>query len=209
MAIIIMKLMWMLLIFCSFSISSGEEYHIITSENDQCVGRFCPNKTLSTFAATFFAFLNVETILILHPGIHNLNMDLTISRVSSFCIFLHSSSNRVKVICTNSAKLAFYYTDIVNINGVDFIGCVQNRVRLVKQFILIDSSFSGQTDIFGSALEITESSVTITKSEFYSNCGSKVSHSVKCQSSAVHQWRRIHTKRVQATIGGAISSRRS
>ena len=209
MAIIIMKLMWMLLIFCSFSISSGEEYHIITSENDQCVERLCPNKTLSMFAATFSAFPNVETTLILHPGVHNLNWDLIISRVSSFCIFPHSSSKRVKVVCTNSAKLAFYYTDIVNINGVDFIGCVQNRVRSVKQFILMDSSFSGQTDVFGSALEITESSVNITKSEFYSNRGSKVSHSVKCQSSADYQWRRIHTKRVQATTGGAILSRRS
>lgn len=204
-----MKSMWMLLIFCSFSISSGEEYHIVPSENDQCIGKLCLNKTLSTFAATSSPFLNLETTLILHSGVHYLNLDLFISRVSSFHMIPHSLSSRVKVICTNSAKLEFYYTDIVNISGVDFIGCAKNRVRSVKQFILIDSSFSGLSDVPGTVLEITECSVTITKSEFYSNHGSKVSHLVKCQSSADYRRKRIHMKRVQATTGGAILSRRS
>ena len=114
------------------------------------------------------------------------------------------------MICTNSAKLVFYYTDLVNISGVDFIGCAKNRVRLVKQFILKDSSFSGQIDVSGTALEITESSANIIGSGFYSNHGSKMLHSVKCQSSMDYQWRRIHTKRVQATTaGGAIFSKRS
>ena len=208
-----MKSMLLLLIFCSFhvSLSSGDEYHIIPSQNDQCIGKVCQNNTtLSTFTATFSTFLQPETTLILHSGIHKLDLDLSISRISSFHVFPHSSSSRVNVICTNSAKLAFYYTDLVNISGVDFIGCSKNRIKSVKQFILTDSSFSGQTGISGTALEITESSANIIGSGFYSNHGSKMLHSVKCQSSMEYKWRRIHTKRVQATAaGGAIFSKRS
>ena len=215
MALLMMKSMalWLLLIFCSLQVSSGEEYHIMPdSENEQCIGpgKLCPAKTLSTFAAAFSPFRQPDVTLILYPGIHTLDLELSVSRVSSFCMFPHSPSSRVKVICKNSAKLAFYYTNLVNISGVDFSGCAKNRVRLVKQFILMDSSFSGQTSTPGTALEITESSATIIGSEFYFNHGSKMLHSVKCTSSMHYKWRRIHTKRVQATTaGGAIFSKRS
>ncbi len=202
--------MWLLLILCSFHVSSGKVYHIIPSQDDQCIGKVCRNVTLSTFATAFSTFLQPETTLILHSGIHNLDVNLSISRISGFYMFSHSTSSRVEVNCTNSAKLAFYYTNLVNISGVDFIGCAKNSVRSVKQFLLMDSSFSGQADVSGTALEITESSVNIIGSEFYSNHGSKMLRSVKCQSSMDYQWRRIHTKRVQATTaGGAIFSRGS
>ena len=107
--------------------------------------------------------------------------------------------------CTNSAKLVFFYNDLVNISGVNFVGCSKNIVRSVKLFTLINSSFSGKTGISGTALEVTGSSAYIIGSQFYSNYGSKMEHrSVKCQSSM------DYTKQVHSpTAGGAIFSKRS
>ena len=201
----IMKPMWMLFIVYSFSFSSGETYHILPSENDQCFGERC--LTLSEFAANSMSYLQLDTTLSLYSGSHKLDFDLSVSEISKFFILPRSPSSRVKVTCTNSARLAFHYANVVNISGVNFIGCIENQIRSVIQFILTDSSFSGQGDVSGTALQIIESSANVKQSEFYFNHGSKMLHSVKCGSSTDYRWRPILAQRVRVTTGGAIVSK--
>ena len=62
-----------------------------------------------------------------------------------------SFSNRnVVIVCNGNGK--FTFTDIhkVNVSGLNFVGCIGNRIESVDQFIVEDSNFIGKKRTHGS-----------------------------------------------------------
>ena len=87
----------------------------------------------------------------------------------------------VLVECYHNSNARFKFVGIssVYISGLKFVGCTGNRFESVDQFTLEDSSFVGQEDITGTALELVETSANLVQSSFNDNKGEKVHH-VKC-----------------------------
>ena len=86
------------------------------------------------------------------------------------------------ITCHQDARFEFAGVRSVYVSGFKFIGCAGNRVESVNEFILEDSSFVGQEDIIGRALELVDTSANIVRSSFNYNKGDNVHlmHHVKC-----------------------------
>lgn len=202
---ILIKLMFTLAALYSSGVIASKVYHIVPSAN-HCSTTSC--LTLSKFATSFSKYF--DAILIFQEGNHYLESNLTISYVSKFRMLssLSSTLSGVNILCKQSARFEFSNADAVTVSGINFLGCVANRVRLVKRFDLRDSSFTGQKDATGMALEITDSSADLIGCKFKSNQGSKL-HPVMCSNSTGYRRRKSEFKHVRVRAGGAIVSRGS
>lgn len=117
-----------------------------------------PCFTLSQFIEDGMNLLDSNTTLLLLPGNHSLEGNITISSVQYFTIVAPSQS--ASIICSESAYYEF--TDIfgdVYIKGINFIGCAGNKVNCVH-LLIEDCSFYGQGSK-GSAIEIVDSYASI------------------------------------------------
>ena len=73
-------------------------------------------------------------------------------------------------MCVNHTA-RFEFTNIVRIlvSGVKFLGCGGNRVESVADFILINTTFDGQNNFIGIALELVNSTIKTERTSFVSN----------------------------------------
>ena len=113
------------------------------------------------------------------------------------------SSHSFIIICDSNVKFEFVGVNNVYMNGLKFVGCTGNRVESVDLFTLEASSFVGQEDIEGTALELVETEASLVQSSFNYNKGDKV-HYVECFDPVV-----VDVINVPAMAGGAILVTRS
>ena len=182
----------------------SEVYHITPLPSDPCPMEHC--FTLSQLAGNSTNYLNTtNTTLVFLPGNHSLQSQIKFfANVTTVSVLANStlSTDSVIILCGSDARFEFVGVNNVYMSGLKFVGCTGNRVESVDQFTLEDSSFVGQEDINGTALELNETSANLVQTSFNSNKGDKVHH-VECVDAS-----RRRTK-APAMAGGAISVTRS
>ena len=150
---------------CSCHISS-KVYQIKSSSEDSCPRKPC--LTLSQFIDKSDSYIVDNTTLILQPGNHSLESVLSVSNISK--LSLHGTSNTV-IMCHGSGRFELSNTPFICISTLTFIGCPGNSVDSVHQFTLEDSSFIGQDNAPGTALELVNTTANLNRNKFISNSG--------------------------------------
>ena len=128
-----------------------------------------PCLTLSQFAQDSTSWLSVNTSLIFLTGNHTLNAELSISSISHLSIRTDSTYEGTHiVICQHQANFNFEHAIELRIEGLNIIGCGSNRFLSIKNFTIENCTFQGQNNS-GTALDITETNLTLVNSSFVSN----------------------------------------
>ena len=141
---------------------------------DDCVECDCCNLTLSQFVSNLSSYLRVtsDTTLIFLPGNHSLESELLVENVHSFSMYAwHGSSSKATITCRHSARFEFRNVNTVTMNGLEFIGCSENRMISVDQFQLENSEFIGNGIIHDTVLSIEESTAKLDRVLFLSQNG--------------------------------------
>ena len=156
--------------------TSAETYYVKPSTNTPCPEEDVPCFTLSQYAnksltSSYFAS---NTTLIILPGNHSLDLELSICNNTFLSVVLNTvslSDQGTSITCHQTARFTIENVDVVEIKGLVLLGCVNNKVTLVEHFILEDCYLEGQGRN-GTGLELNEvSSADIIGSVFSSNTG--------------------------------------
>ena len=156
----------MLVLFFLFAGNDCWIYHITPSPNNSCPEQPC--LTLSEFAANTSSYFHSNTTLIFLPGNHSLSSDLIMDYMLSFQLSNIQLPWKVYITCEENSRFDMYLIHSVHISGVEFIGCGGNRIELVGNLLIEDTSFHGQ-DNSSTALVLVKSIATIKRSSFKSN----------------------------------------
>ena len=130
-----------------------------------------PCLTLSQFAQNSSSWLSLNTTLIFLAGNHTLNTKLSISNISKLYMLTNFTfSLRGTHVISCKPRVSFNFENITKvwIKGLKFIGCGSNTFSLIKNFTIENSTFQGQNNS-GTALDTTETNLTIVNSLFVSN----------------------------------------
>ena len=108
------------------------EYNIIPEASYTCT--IPPCCTLLEFATNFSLDLTSNTTLILAPGTHYLDGNLTISNVET--ISMLSTRSAAQILCENSSFFSFYNCTSLKLTNINFLGCGNNKVTKVKSCVV-------------------------------------------------------------------------
>ena len=150
------------------------QIYIFPSPIEQCPERMFPCCTLNQFASnkTYRLSENTYITLILQPGTHRLDSELTVANVSQISVIGEREGNESIVIIECSERFTFENVTKVNMRFLVFVGCTENYIQSVGQFILDNCTFNG-LGRNGTALNIIETmSVNITSCSFFDAQGS-------------------------------------
>ena len=150
------------------------QIYIFPSPLEQCPERMFPCCTLNQFASnkTYRLSENTSITLILQPGTHHLDSELSVANVSRFSVIGEREGNESIVTIECSERFTFENVTEVNMSFLVFIGCTENYIQSVGQFILDNCTFNGLRRN-GTALNIIKTmSVNITSCSFFDTQGS-------------------------------------
>jgi hypothetical protein len=145
-----------------------------TADHDLCT---TPCITLSDFAANQSdnIIISSNLTLVLSPGTHILQANLSIANLNKFAMYTNSSSLPAQVVCEQRSLFSFENCLSVSITSIVFIGCHEtNLIRRVSDFKLQNSIFQDQGGGSGSALGLALSTALIYNSKFISGIGGNV-----------------------------------
>ena len=180
----------LLVSMCSNQVSC-EVYQITSTSGDRCP--MDPCLTLSQFTNQSDSYLNDNTTLIFQPGNHSLNSVLSVSHITM--LSMHTSSSNTVIMCNGLGRFDLSTIPVVHVRNITFIGCPGNKVESVQQFTLEYTSFIGQENAPGTALELIDTTASLCNNTFISNSGKQ------------HQY--YLDGNIIALAGGAILSTRS
>ena len=147
-------------------------------------------------------YVTSNTTLIFPEGNHYLKSDLTISNTEYLHMSSESSTGMASIICTENAKLNFYNTTELQINGLMFVDC-KVRAHHVNYLVLEDSVFDG-ANANGSALVLIETNTTIGRCSFVSYKAGTYQRDVQFLNDTNHPYSLLHLNSQDAHLGGAI-----
>ena len=139
-------------------------YYIKPSGSD-----FCPTNdqtclTLSEFAADDSDTTNITLILL--PGNHSLITNLSFSNLAN--LRMYSEDVNATVMCDLSSRFSFESIERVSIERVSFIGCGNDFVRNVDEFVLRETTFKGLSGT-GTSLTLINSTAEVVNCTFVGN----------------------------------------
>ncbi len=148
--------------------AASEVYYITTGPRDpSCPGRCL---TLSQFATNISHLLDPNTTLIFLPGTHHLNS--TVLKIANLDYFaMQSENSTAHIVCENYSSVHFNHSQCIEITNLEFIGCGENHVQSVVEFVVQDTTFKGK-EYGGTALILIETTAQVVNSTFMSNRGS-------------------------------------
>ena len=155
---------------------SAKTYYVTPSSNTTCPeGKGVPCFTLSQYATKPSNYFASNTTLILLPGNHSLDLEISIRNIKFLSVELNTTSHSdTSITCNQYARFAYESISIISIRGLVLFGCVNNEVTSVEQFTMEDCSLNGQGRN-GTGLELNEvSTANIMRSSFSSNTGREV-----------------------------------
>ena len=159
----------LLLVTCPVYNTSSKVFYITTSVSDPCPSEPC--LTLSQFAANTSIYLDANTTLNFQPGNHSLDSELLIADICD--LFIISNLTIVtdtKVMIEQSARFHFMNISNVHIEEVEFRVFGGNKVELVSQLTIENSTFTGRKGQSNrTALELVQTTATIVKCVFTEN----------------------------------------
>ena len=192
------------------------DIHIIASSKDQCPSSPC--LTLSQLSRV--GYRNVTDITLrFEPGNHSLESELQVINATAFSMITNtaSSDRNVSIVCHDNGRFVFIDVLNVNVSGLNFVGCIGNKLKSVDQFISEDSNFIGrkrspiQSTYYysrGSMLMVIQcTSVTFIRTSFEQNEFGTAQHlHYLYYESQLHSYN-VQTRLVE--LGGAIYSEES
>ena len=124
------------------------DIHIKASSNDHCLGSPCLMLSqISNAIASYTGDYN-DIALIFDAGNHRLESPLTVANVTSFSMTANATSysdHTVVITCVDYGRLLFIGVHNVYMNGLEFVGCIGNKIiDSAKQFTVEDSKFIGR-----------------------------------------------------------------
>lgn len=119
----------------------------------------CLNLTM--IADNISRYINVNTTVsfIFQQGTHYLDTKLFLAGIELILQSNTQLSEKATIVCRRNARLSFTNVFQLWISGLNFIGC-SFTIKLVKQFILEDSSFNGE-NANSSALTFNKTNATV------------------------------------------------
>ena len=171
-----------LILSCVGITFTSEVHYIITpSQSQSCADQYSSTSsssacvditpTLSQFIENSSCYLTNDTRLIFSPGTYSLESELVIENVHSFSMFAWpASSSKAVITCGHNAGFEFRNVGIVTVSGLEFVGCFENHVVSVGQFLLENSGFlgGGQATVNSSILIIENSVANLDRTTFLS-----------------------------------------
>ena len=161
-----------------------------------------PCLNLSTVAANITSYFDANTTLTFQEGTHYLDSEISVTGAD---ILLQTNSQTLEsaiIICRNNARLIFTNINQLRISRLNFIDC-SVTVKVVNQFILEDSMFSGQ-NVNSSALTFNQANAEILGSSFVANNIGTFKSSVQFLDEVDHPYSLVHVLSHNARIGGAL-----
>lgn len=165
---------FLLVVLCIFQKVASETYYIIPSEEHICPVKPC--LTLSQLAMDASEYLMASSVIIFVPGNHRLYTKLTVSNVNSFTMLSNSSMTTPIIECSQAGHLSLKSVKYTTIKNLKFIGCGENIIQSVEEFILQNSTFESHS-FHGTSVCLIDTSAIIDGSSFMS----KFSESVQDQ----------------------------
>ena len=110
---------------------------------------------------------NDVTLLFL-PGNHTLKASVTIKSLSSFTMMSNRGLPRPVIKCEKSTNFHFLSISYVKIDGISIIGCLNNRISMIDEFIISNSTMQPDADInlLGRAMIVKRSTFLAVESLF-------------------------------------------
>lgn len=91
--------------------------------------------TLSEISTNITYYLDSNTSLILQPGEHTLDSNLTVSNISMFNLYSEESLT-TRIRCNQIAGFYFFEVSMIEISGIEFIACRRSSVIRCDNFAL-------------------------------------------------------------------------
>ena len=141
--------------------SESASYQIKYTQSQQCSGiqRCITLSELPTLNS------DVNMTLVMLPGNHSLNVNLSFSNSINFTMY---SESLATVTCESSVFLSFENIERVYIQNINFIGCGGNLARNIDDFVLQETTFEGRDDS-GTALTVINTTAKIIDCNFVRN----------------------------------------
>ena len=147
-----------LLLCASHLCVSAESCYVIHTVDTTCPDEEAHCMTLSEYGKTFNGNFTSKTklnlTLILLPGTHTLDNNLTITNLTSLVILGNGTDDReTRVSCGVDVSFNFHDIDKIQLTGIIFSGCI-STVTVTSTLFLDKCKLEG--DITGSRLELNE-----------------------------------------------------
>ena len=156
-----------ILLFYSLHQVASETYYIKANPTDLCTS---PCLTLSQFVDNSSHLLNSNITLVFSPGIHYLNVSLTVPNLSYFSMTSEVQHLTAQIRCAHYSQIIFSQSQNILITNMEFVGCGGNQVVNVDRLVVHDSSFRGHDqENSGMALELIEATAEIINCTFSLN----------------------------------------
>jgi hypothetical protein len=191
------RLLILVAICSKLHIGQGTEIYIKPSLNSPCPVKTC--FTLSQISTKqILDSLKYNATLLYTSGIYTLESEISITNVSNFSMIPFSSSN-VSILCHHNARFKFEGISKLSIKGIRFFGCGNNGIRLVKEFLLENTTFIGGNES-ETVLDIDTAQVSIVACSFMYNTIGSLRGPIRILQGHEHQY---------ARVGGAIIANQS
>ena len=182
-----------------FHIGLCMEIYVKPSPDSVCPTAVKTCLTLSQFSAKqVLDSLKHNCTLLFVPGNYTLESKVSITNVSNVSV-ISVSFNDVSIFCNQNASFKFEGISKLSIKGFKFFGCGKNRAKLVKEFLLENTTFIGDNES-ETALEIDKAKVNIIACVFMHNTIGSLLGPIRILQGYRYQY---------ARVGGAIIANES
>ena len=157
----------LLVSFC-FDMVLCQVHYIVPTDSEPCFSAPC--LTLSQFAESPTNYSDSNITLFIAGGNHDLDRAISLSNKEQiFILSINDSTTGSVITCsTNNAHLNLKFSSQVRIQGIEFVGCDGNIIRMVGLAYVVLSRFTNSS---GTALTIIDSHANVQTTSFSSNMG--------------------------------------
>ena len=163
---------FLLLFVCTYvGASDYTKFYIVTSPDSPCPGAATEGDlclTIQQYATNYSLYSSLNMVVLeLQPGNHSLDSELTMSNIESF-VMRGDGAAATTIHCGDRFYAGLHFESVreVQISGITFVGCRQNRFNGSSNFVMMNSSFLTLTST-GTQLSLSHSTnVTIVMTSF-------------------------------------------
>ena len=123
---------------------TSEPVYIKPVDNSLCPDETSQCMTLTKYATSRHNTPSSNTTLLLLPGNHSLNANLTIVNIAELAIITDERNVSVRVTCTQMVKFQFQNVSKLHMRGLQLIGCTDNYFTMVDDFLFENCEIHGQ-----------------------------------------------------------------
>lgn len=147
-------------------VADGRIYHVSPVDSHSCLANYSC-MMLSDASFEISSNLDDNVVLIMLPGDHTLDTQLSLSNINEFSINSSDEASSTRIICHELSSIKIYNVTTVEINGLHFIGCGNSSITGVQNFTLRTSIF--EDSLYGGVVLNETTSARISDCSFLFN----------------------------------------